>query len=154
MDTIVLLGTKNDFSMRANKILHLLIGILFILNGSLQIYSSTFGAIGYIIGIPTLIMGVFYLWYAFIITSPKSKFAPRVAIDNDRVLLKNRLFNKAKFLSWDDINSINFKTFEIEFTLENDGHSFSYDASADSSIKIKEALRKYSEKKGIPVYGG
>lgn len=154
MATIVLLGNKNDFSMRANKTLHLLIGILFILNGSLQVYRTSMGAVGYIIGIPTLLMGIFYLWYAFIITSPKSKFAPKVAIDMNSIFLKNRLLGAAKTLLWADVKSITFKQFEIVFVLQKNEHSFSYDASTESSIMIKEALREYSEKKGIEVYGG
>lgn len=154
MNKTILIGHNNKFSAYANKWLFILMGILFLVNGGLNISYYPQEILRPLFGILTLMSGIFYFFYGLIGFSVNSKYSLKVKVDKSTIELKNSLWKASTKLNWSDISSIQFQPFEVIFGLKDTSNSFSYASNADVSIEIKQTLREFAESRGIEVIGG
>ena len=154
MDRTFIIGFNNKFSLKANRWLFLITGLFFLLNGAINIYNRSFEIVGLILGILMLFGGVFYLFYAFVGASKKSRFSPKVKVTDEFIVLKSSFLGKQITLSWSTITKIEFKPLALTFVSNNRSTDFDYVTDADTSIEIKEHLRAMAESKNIEVIGG
>lgn len=88
MKKTILLGANNKFSTKANRFGFFLNGILFVIMGIFHIGNDHIGPFGLILGIIMIPGGIGYALYGLLAFSVKSKYAPRVALDEENILLK------------------------------------------------------------------
>ena len=154
MGKIILIGMNNKFSAKANKWLFSLTGLLFLVNGSFNLYNSNLEPIGLILGVLMIIGGLFYLSYGLFGFSEHSKFAPKVKVDESAIELKNSLWKPSVKLNWSDLSSIKFEPYEVIFDIKDVSNSFSFNTNADVSVEIKQTIREIAERRNIEVVGG
>ncbi len=154
MKKTVLLGASNKFSTKANRIGFFLNGILFVIMGIFHIGNDLISPIGLIFGIIMIPGGIGYAVYGLLAFSEFSKYAPRVSIDDQNILLKNNFKKPPVHISWDQIRQIYLSSYLIKFLIPEKEYIFNYEANADTSISIKSAIREMAESKNIEVLGG
>jgi len=149
MSKTILLGNPNNISINASKWISAIIGIMYLGMGLIKLWQEGFSfyAAGYIV------LGTAFGVYAFVVFST-TLFTPRVDLDDNGLKLRNKVFGKTTRLSWQDIVSIDFDTYEINFNLKSGVHSFSYTSNTAISIEIKQSIREMAEPKGIIVSAG
>ncbi len=101
-----------------------------------------------------VIFGVFYFFYGILRYSTKSKFSPKVKIDDQTIELKDGMWKPARILKWSDVSSITFQSYELNFRLQDSVYKFTYDTNPENSREIKQTIRKLAERKNIEVTGG
>ncbi len=98
--------------------------------------------------------GVYHTIYGLLAFSKHSKYAPRVEVDQDNLLLKNKFLKEAKMITWDQIKQIEFASYRLVFSMPDSEYAFLYDTQAETSREIKSTIREMAESKGIDVLGG
>lgn len=154
MKKTILLGANNKFSTKVNKWGFTITGIIFLVNGLYHIISDIISPIGMILGIVMIPGGIAYSFYGLMAFSESSKYAPRVSIDNETILLKSNFQRPPVLISWDRIKQISLTSYLIKFFTEEEEYHFPYEANSDTSISIKSAIREIAESKQIEVLGG
>ncbi len=154
MNQTILIGDKNNFSMKTNRILWVSSGVLYIALGIFQIYRYQNEDLSFLAWSYLIIGGLFLILYGFMGLSEKSKYAPKVLLTDEIIQIKKSFWKPAKQLKWSEISSINYKSYEIDFHLNKETYTFSYHTNAETSIEIKKAIREHSERKNIEVMGG
>ena len=149
MDKIVILGSKNVISNNASKWISIIIGILYLVLGSVKTYEhgSSFESLG------TLALGACFLLYGLLVFAA-TPLTPKMRISDIQVELKNKIFAKTIIVIWTDVQSIEYDQFMIIFKLKDRVEVLNYSSNADASIEIKSLIREIAESKNIPVSGG
>ena len=154
MSKTILLGVATQHSRKAPRIAHTLMGLYFLVYGGFYLVETAYTTGELIFRGSMIIIGLAYILYAQFAFSSKSKFAPRISIDENVILCKTSFFRKGYQIKWIDIKSIEFNPYQVDFVLENKTENLTYDTNADVSIDIKEALREVAEAKNIEIIGG
>ena len=149
MDKIVILGSKNVISNKASKWISMIIGILYLVLGSVKTYEqgSSFDSLGW------LVLGACFLLYGLLVFAA-NPLTPKMRISDIQVELKNKIFGKTTMVTWTDVQSIEFGQFMIIFKLKDRVEVLNYSSNADASIEIKSLIREIAESKNILVSGG
>lgn len=149
-----ILLTKNDrfVSAKTNRIMTIIGGLLFVSLGILQFYR--YQNEYFFLFIVHSFSGLYFILYGYLGQSKKSKYAPKVLLTNEFILIKESFWKARKQIKWDDISSINYKSYEIDFHLNKEIYTFNYNTTAETSIEIKRAIRSIAEDKSIEVSGG
>lgn len=145
-ETILLEGKK--------KLLFIITGILFFLNGTFNLYLNTIPPFGQIIGILMMSGGIFYIVYFFIGVSENSKYAAKVKITEKVIELKSSFWKATELLNWSDVKSIQFANYQVEFELLSGKKAFPYKTSANQSKQVKRLLTEAATPKNIEIIGG
>jgi uncharacterized membrane protein len=98
-------------------------------------------------------LGLFMLFQALVTLAPAN--APRIEIYEDKVLIKQKAFQEAKYFSWNNINTLHLWSYQVAFTLV-DGNHYTLDINTrnpDISKKIKAFLRQLAMQKSITIDG-
>ncbi|MEQ8238388.1 MAG: hypothetical protein RIA69_04205 [Cyclobacteriaceae bacterium] len=155
MKKVIIIGMNNKFSTKVNRWFSILTGLLFIVNGTMNIYrGGDLKLLGIILGILMLAGACYYLFYGILGFAENSKFSPKVKVDESEIELKNSLWKPSQKLHWADLSTIHFQSYQILFELKDQTMSFSYHANPDVSKEIKQTIREFAEQKGIQVVGG
>jgi hypothetical protein len=154
MNHTILIGDKHTFSMKTNRILWVFSGVLYIGTGIFQFYRYQDEGISYFVWILLILGGLYLIFFGVLGLSEKSKYAPKVALTDETIQIKKSFWKPAKQLKWNDITSINFKSYQIHFQFKKETYTFNYNSTADTSIEIKIAIRSFAESKGIEVVAG
>ena len=156
MSKTILIGAGGtaQFDIKVQKWNMLFFGILFIAQGFLYMFSLNQGAWAKPMMMMTFLSGTYVIMFALLNFSRTSRFSPKVKVDNTKVEFKTSLYKKGKSFNWQDIQSIRFKSFRIDFKTNNTVEVIAYDCTSDISIDIKETIREFAEKNNIEVIGG
>jgi len=156
MSKVILLGSSGtpNFDVKVQKWNYILLGGLFLLQGGNYLYGSKDGAFDKFMMYLMFYSGMYAIAFALINFSRSSKFAPKVIVDESKTKFKRSLLKKKNTFNWQDIQSIRFKSFRIDFKTVKTVEILSYDCTSDISIDVKEAIREMAEKKNIEVIGG
>ncbi len=149
-----ILLTKNDsyISAKTNRIMSIIGGLLFVSLGILQFYRYQNEYL--ILFILQSISGLYFIMYGYLGQSKKSKYAPKVLLTNEFILIKKSIWKPAKHLNWSDIKSIQYGSYQIDFQLTKEAYTFTYNTTSSTSLEIKRAIREFAENKSIEVNGG
>ena len=149
MDKVVILGSKNVISNKASKWISMIIGIMYLVLGSVKTYEqgSSFDSTGW------LFLGACFLLYSLLVFTA-TPLTPKMRITDIQVELKNKIFGKRTKVMWTDVQSIEFGQFMIIFKLKDRDEVFNYSSNTDASIEIKSSIRELADSKNIPVTGG
>ena len=55
----------------------------------------------------------------FILFNPKSKFSPKIEIDENNILIREDVYLRTKKINWDELRQIQFKSFTLDFLFNN-----------------------------------
>jgi hypothetical protein len=154
MTKTFIIGTNNKFSLKTSRWLFFIMGLVFLLNGAINVYGRPLDTIGLILGIAQIAAGLFNVFYAWFGLSEKSRLSPKISIDEDKVVLKKSFWSNSSNIKWSDISEIEFKSFELVFNLNGGMERFDYIADSDTSIAVKQYLRDVAKSKNIEVIGG
>ncbi|MEO1254369.1 MAG: hypothetical protein AAFY41_05725, partial [Bacteroidota bacterium] len=86
-----------------------------------------------------------------LISRPRNKYAPRIILENDKIVMKNDMFSKMKSILLEDVKLIQLKPERVTvITKEFDfSHSFQYESL--NKTEIMEAINNYAIQKDIPL---
>ena len=156
MAKVILLGNSGAerIDAKIQKWILILMGILFIIQGSLNYYRNSDSLIDRFMVYLMLFGGVSALIYAWANFSKNSRFAPKLKLDDNSISLKGGLLKKNKVLKWVEIKSITLKPFRVDFKTENAVEIMPYECTSNISIEVKEAIREVAVRKNIEVLGG
>ena len=156
MSKTILLGAGGTqiFDAKIQRWAYFFLGTLFITQSFIYLLGTndTFWTKA-MIGM-TFMSGTYMLVFGLMNFSRTSKFSPKLKIDDAYVELKTSLFKKGIKIKWQDIQSVSFKPYRVDFKLVDTVEVIAYDTTSDISIDIKETLREIAEKKNIEVIGG
>lgn len=108
-----------------------------------------------ILGIILVVGGPILFFYGLILFSPSNKLNPKIAINEQGLVIKGDIFKEVISIDWTDIKEITYKTFELEFLLnENNLVTVNLPTTANKSVEIKKTIRNFSEQKHIKINGG
>lgn len=150
MNKTILIGIQNTYPKKANKWVLVLSGSMFVTVGIHFVikYQSFY----FILGIMMAIVGLYHIFNGILYFD--SKFAPKVKVDEGMIELKNSLWKPAKILSWKDVSSINFKSYEMIFQLKDSSDTYSYNTTSEISREIKQIVREIAVLKNIQITEG
>ena len=139
---------------RIPKEIYILVGILYILIGAGQLYSSHGKLLTIFLGSVLILLGLWITLAGSGMKSLESRLSPKVKIDQDKFSGKTTFFGKSFVCHWKDVKDIEFDSFIIRFRIKKGMESFRYNCIPEISIDIKNEVRKIAELKEIPVSGG
>lgn len=145
---------KKTFLLGAKPWLYIFIGSLFLFNAGLAYFDAEQSRIDYWLMVLNFLVGIYAIAYGLFVQTSLFGTAPRVDVYNEGVFLKSKAFGSGREVKWDEIKSISFHSFQIDFKLDTEPIFFTYKSTAATSKKIKEAIRDMAEMKGITVTGG
>lgn len=154
MNRTIVLGGNGTFSGKTNKIAWIFNGVLLFSLGIIEMLRQTDELFGTILSILLILGGVYGILYAILGLSKNSKFSPKVILSNESLTIKKSFWKPSFKIKWDEISSINFNHYQIDFQLNNEVYSFEYETNAHTSLEIKKSIREYAESKEIEVFGG
>lgn len=158
MNNTILIGTNNNFSIKTNRWLFPITGLIFLTTGGARLIydfnASNDAVIGLIIGILMSVMGLYYFIYGLTAFSTNSRLALRIKITDEFIEIKDRFLKPPIHLIWTDLKSIEFGKYKIVFQLEESNKVFSYKSNANVSVEIKKMIREMADEKKIEVVAG
>lgn len=107
--------------------------------------------------IDSLLIGSGILMIILFLTvyNPISRLSPKIIIDDNQILIKERLGRPIDSISWKDIKQINYASYELTFLmLDNSSKTVEINTSPITTVSIKKALREMADKRSIKVIGG
>lgn len=153
MKKTILLGLHDDVSPRWRMRLSIFVGIINVANG-IRIVHKENSTLWFIMGLLLIVSGIVVSVYGYLAFSEKSRYAPRVAINDKLIFIKEKLMKHAVEIPWDHIDNISFAPYKIVLKLPYSDYVFSYRSASDASKEIKSSIREMAESKQIKVTGG
>jgi hypothetical protein len=127
---------------------------MFLLNGILDYFRDDPSTIDYWLMVFNLSFGTYALIYGLFVSFDIMGVAPKVVVSSEGLFLKSKAAKSGKHLDWENIQSITFHSFQLDFKLDTEPVFFHYNCSAETSKKIKDAIRDMADLKNIEVLGG
>lgn len=146
-----LITNYGTFSIRNTRI-----GLIILGFSILALYISAYLSSGE----PTLVNPyMVFMATSFIITgtiglSKKSRFSPKIKIEENALTIKEGLWSGISRFNWDDIKQIKLGSYKIWVTSNGKEKKFNLDSTSQISIEIKKAIREIGLQKNITVIGG
>ena len=129
------------------------IAVIFCVNGVIQFldHSGSLFRVG--IGIMMLLLSIYYAVYSILGFSLKSKYSAKIKITEKLLELRTKFWFDGVMLTlnWEDIRSIQFSKYKIDFELTNGQRSVPY--RSISEAKLKQIIREAAEQHSIEVVG-
>ena len=100
------------------KGLYIFTGIIFIINGGIILYSNNLKLLSIIVGVLMILAGLGYLFLSPFKYSQKSKFFPRVKINEVSIWAKTGFWSRPVIVRWEDIREIDLDSYRINFKLK------------------------------------
>ena len=145
---------KKTFYLGVRQWVYILMGVLFIVNGVANYFKEELNTVEYWLMLINLVFGTMALIYGLIVSFDLLGLAAKVVVSNDSILLKAKPFSASKVVAWNDIRSITFHSYQLDFKLDTAPIFFNYHCSNATSIKLKDAIRDMADLKNIEVKGG
>ncbi|MFT6802245.1 MAG: hypothetical protein ACJA2N_001431 [Salibacteraceae bacterium] len=100
-----------------------------------------------------ILLGGNFLLIGTLGLSKKSRYSPKIKITEDQIIIKEKIFSRQKALAWSTLEKIEFGSYSLLFFKPNHSFTFKLDTTKETSIAIKQALRKIGESKNIVITG-
>ncbi|MEQ8415112.1 MAG: hypothetical protein RIB71_11620 [Imperialibacter sp.] len=155
MTKTIIFGARDRSSLYSNKWVLMVAGTLFCAYSAYWLvgYFDSGQGISIFFGVAWLGSGIYYLTTSMLLF--QTRYVPRAELDDRLLKLKGSLWGTLTVLSWDEIASITYKTFEINFQLrQGKEFEFEYRSNSETSIELKNLIREFAERKNIQVLGG
>lgn len=133
------------------KMIFVILGLILIIQGVFRLVGSGVFVINLILGIVLSILGIGCVVYALLNYSIKSKKASRVELTDELFFIKQDLFKKPVAIEWKDVQAIDLGDFTLGFKKNDEMYYLKYNTKKDSTDQIKNALKRYANKKGIAL---
>lgn len=134
-----------------SKILFIVTGCVFLLNGLFNILNNHIKPFGLVFGIVMLILSGFYIVYAFLGFSSNSSYSAKICITEKFIELKSSFWKSAVFIYWSDIVSIYLVNRKVGFELKNGEKLFSNKTKSDQFKQLNRLLKEVAEPKNINI---
>lgn len=147
--TIELTPKSTKWIYLFNGLVNTAIGINILVQSESWIHWSS------ILSILLVIAGPLLFVYGIILFYPSNKLTPTIQIDKQGLNINRDIFKKAVQIDWTNIKEITFKSFELDFKLDdNNIESVNLPTTAEKSIEIKKIISDFCDKKQIKIIGG
>jgi len=108
-----------------------------------------------ILSILLVLAGPLLFVYGIILFYPSNKLTPTINIDQQGLRINRDIFKKVVRIDWTNIKEITFKSFELDFKLDDDNiKTVNLPTTAEKSIEVKKTIRDYCNNKQIKIVGG
>ncbi len=150
---IILKPTTNPLLL--GRIFNTLIGIIFIVVGSINISLKAFDTYMIILNIILMLLGFYYFISGIFLLSPDSRYAPRIEMDEDGVLIKDDIFHRSKYFDWTGISEIKFGIYKFTIQLKS-GKSQTFKLNFQQEAineEIKSSFTETGRRNNIMITG-
>ena len=132
-----------------NGAVNSVIGLRILLEMDSWIHWTSILAVILIIGGPIMFV------YGIILFNTSNKLTPTIKLDEVGLKINRDIFKKVIRINWTDIEEITFKSFELDFKLDNKNvEKVNLPTTAHKSIEIKKIIREFCDKNEIDIVGG
>lgn len=108
-----------------------------------------------ILGIILIVGGPILFIYGIILFNPSNKLSPTISVNEQGLIINRDIFKKVISINWTEIKEITYKSFELDFKLNDDSiKTFNLPTTADKSIELKKTIREICDNKKIRIVGG
>ena len=108
-----------------------------------------------ILGFILIVAGPILFFYGLILFNSSNKLNLRIEVNEQGLKINRDIFKKVISIDWTDIKEITYKSFELDFKLDNNRIEIvNLPTTADKSIEIKKTIREYCDRKKITIIGG
>lgn len=147
--TIELTPKSTRWIFLFNGAVNSVIGLRIILQMDSWLHWTSILAFILIIGGPILFV------YGIILFNPSNRLSPRIQVNDEGLKINRDIFKKVLRINWANIQEIRFKSFELDFNLDNNNvETVNLPTTAEKSIEIKKTIREFCENKDIKIVGG
>ena len=91
---------KNGLNATVSKLLFILLGLSGLIRGGFDLASSTSTFWSTTIALLLVVSGIMMLMLGFILFNPKSKFSPKIEIDENNILIREDVYLRTKKINW------------------------------------------------------
>ena len=143
-------------SLRGTRILLTSLGVLLLINGSIQLTGEEWVIWRLVLAVTTIGIGLSQLVLGLYFMAPNSKWAPRAEIGPERLLFKNDIWVSPTIVPWNRIKEITLTSYLVIFKLDdNTNEEITINTTdADISRQIKSKIRDLALSRGIDVSDG
>lgn len=150
-----ILLTQNGLSEKVSKWLFVIVGISNSINGIGYLIDTPLTNWGLRLGVFLLASGILIAILGLIVFNPTNVLAPKFVIDENGIQIRGTLHVKTKTINWNDIKEITYKSFELDFLLnDNSSKLIILRTNGETSVEIKKSIREIADKKSINIIGG
>lgn len=150
-----ILLTQNGLSEKVSKWLFVIVGISNSINGIGYLIDTPLANWGLRLGVFLLASGILIAILGLIVFNPTNVLAPKFVIDENGIQIRGTLHVKTKTINWNDIKEITYKSFELDFLLnDNSSKLIILRTNGETSVEIKKSIREIADKKSINIIGG
>ena len=150
-----ILLTQNGLSEKVSKWLFVIVGISNSINGIGYLIDTPLTNWGLRLGVFLLASGILIAILGLIVFNPTNVLAPKFVIDENGIQIRGTLTVKTKTINWNDIKEITYKSFELDFLLnDNSSKLIILRTNGETSVEIKKSIREIADKKSINIIGG
>jgi hypothetical protein len=147
--------TRHKFAPKTSKSLFGICGTINLVNGIRNLSQDYLTNWELIFGVLTVLCGLLIIILGFVLFNPDHKLSPKIAIDEDLILIRENIFKKTKQIHWNDLSQISFRSFALDFIYKNNTiEPLQLKTSAERSLEIKRSLREIADKKSVNITGG
>ncbi len=129
----------------------IVIAVIFSVNGVIQFLDHSGSHFRMGIGIMMLLLSIYYSVYSILGYSLESKYSAKIKITEKLLELRTKFWFDGVMLTlnWEDIKSIHFSKYKIDFKLTNGQRSVP--CRSISEAKLKQIIREAAEQRNIEV---
>ncbi len=149
----ILLGSGNGIAPIWNLRLFLAVAIINIFQG-VRMVTGEDSIFWEVMGFIMIPVNIALAIFSMLMFSERSKYAPKISINDELISIKEKLLRPAVEISWEHIKDVSFASYKIIFTKEDSDYIFDYRFTTDTSKAIKSAVRELAESKNIKVIEG
>jgi hypothetical protein len=132
-----------------NGMLYLMLGVGQLVRAETLI--SWWGLFGMVL----VLVGPVMIIYGILLFYPAHRLVPKVQVDDLGIVIKEELYKRERLLFWNNIKEISYKSFELDFLLDNDRvEQVHLPTNAAISVEIKKIIRQFADRNHISVVGG
>jgi hypothetical protein len=152
MENVILLGLHDKFSLKNTRILYFVSAFIFLGAGIRNVITDTMQPFSLVLGLILIGCSFYQLFLAVTAFSKDSFFAPKIRLSKNTIEFKTGMFLQQPIeINWNDIHSIELKSYRILFHLENSSKELNYSTTYVISKTIKRGIIEYADAKGIQV---
>lgn len=150
-----ILLTHHELGPKISKFLFFMIGISQSVQGIRHLIDTPLTTGDILFGGFLLLIGVILIFLGFTLFSHTASLSPKITVDEERIIAREKIFSRVKRIDWKDIKEITFKSYELDI-LQSSNHTqvIILRTTPDVSIEVKKLVREMADKKMITVNGG
>jgi len=135
------------------RLYNTLVGLIFMTVGVINFTTKSVEIYMIVLNSILILLGIYYVLTGVFLMAPASRYVPRVEIDPSGILVKDDIFHRSKFFTWDQLIEVGFGIHQLSLkTKSGDTHVFKLNPREEEiNTEIKSAIAEIENEKNIII---